>query len=146
MTSLLIRVERVMAELLDTYGVYAPPVPIEAILQRPRPGMWEIVDFSELSGTFFAMKDPHGPRLALARLLVRLLVSTPWGMERGLGELEGRPTAVYAAARALLMPRPMLMALPAASLVPGTISILYEVPETEVERRLVEIEAMTTPE
>jgi hypothetical protein len=133
--------DAVIAELLNGYNIRHAPIPIEAILQQPLPDMWEQVDLAELSGTFYALNDPYGPRLALARLLIRLLSSCAWGGQRGLAELDGNPSAVYRAARALLMPRAMLTEMPASALNPTTISALYQVPLPEAEQRLIEVHA-----
>ena len=133
--------DAVIAELLDAYAVRRAPVPIEAILQQPHPEMWEQVDLAELSGTFYALNDPFGPRLALARLLIRLLAGSSWGAQRGLAELDGNPAAVYRAARSLLMPRAMVVEMPAAALNPATVSTLFQVPQSEAEQRLIELYA-----
>jgi hypothetical protein len=138
-----INTESIIAQLLAAYGITDAPVPIEVILQQPRPGMWEHVDLAELSGTFFAMDNPYSPRLALARLLIRLIAGSAWGIERGLNVLDGRNEAVYAAARILLMPRDILARMPAVALNPETVSTLFEVPLAEAKKRLLELEAMS---
>lgn len=133
--------EAIITELLDGYSIQQAPVPIEAILQQPMPDMWEQVDLAELSGTFFALNDPYGPRLALARLLVRLLAGSAWGARRGMAGIEMQPSTVYRVARALLMPRAMVTEMPAAALNPATISALYQAPLAEAEQRLIELHA-----
>jgi hypothetical protein len=94
-----------------------------------------------LSGTFYALNDPYGPRLALARLLVRLLAGSAWGAKRGMAGIETQSSAVYRVARALLMPRAMVTEMPAAALNPATISALYQAPLPEAEKRLIELHA-----
>ncbi|MBL8147252.1 MAG: hypothetical protein JNL34_12785 [Anaerolineae bacterium] len=133
-------VNAVAEQLLAAYGIYSPPVPIEAILQRPQPDMWDTIDLSELSGTFFAAGDPYRPRLALTHLLVRLLTGTEWGAQRGLNGLNSSREQVESLARAILMPRAWLARLPATSLTAAAISPIYQVPAAEVVIRLRELD------
>lgn len=134
----------VAEQLLAACEIFSPPVPIEAILQRPLPDMWNSVDLSELSGTFFAAGEPYGPRLALARLLVRLLAGTEWGAQRGMNSLNGSSEQVDSLARAILMPRAWLARLPANSLTVAAISPIYQVPPAEVAVRLRELDVFPT--
>ena len=131
----------IVGELLTIYDIRRAPIPIEVILQQPMPDMWEQVDLAAVSGTFYALNDPYGPRLALARLLVRLLAGSAWGGQRGMAGLDMQPSAVYRAARALLMPKAMIVEMPAAALNPTTVSTLYQVPPSEAEQRLIELHA-----
>ncbi|MFN8378665.1 MAG: hypothetical protein U0452_08345 [Anaerolineae bacterium] len=139
MISSTLNVETVASRLLDVYGIQSPPVPIEAILQHPMPDMWEKVDLSAISGTFFAMDDPYRPRLAVARLLVRLLSSTEWGIRLGLAGITNSSEQVYHQARAILAPRSWLAQLPAASLTPPVIRTVYQLPLSEAMIRLQEL-------
>lgn len=140
MTVSTVNAETIAAELLTAYGIQTPPVPIEAILQHPMPDMWETVDLSDLSGTFYVIGDPYMPRLALARLLVRMLADSEWGTHHGLTGAVRSTDRVNHMARAILAPRPWLAKLPAAALKPIAISALYQIPLSEAIERLQELD------
>src|SRR5690606_28288684 len=81
------RLEMIAAEVMRLFHVKVPPVPLESMLQQPPGDLWERVDLSQLTGNFWSIKDPYAPRMSLARLLARHLVSSPWGEEQKLNEL-----------------------------------------------------------
>ena len=140
MTSSTFNPNAVAEQLLAAYEIHSPPVPIEAILQRPQPDMWDRIDLSALSSTFFAAGGPYRLRLALANLLAGLLTSTEWGAQRGLNGLNSNKEEMESLARAILMPRAWLARLPAASLTVAAISPIYQVPAAEVAIRLRELD------
>ncbi len=142
MKSVAVNIESIVSELMDHYGIDAPPVPIEAILQNPARGMWQEVAFSALPPEYVSLKEPFALRLALARLLVDMLLGCPWGEERGLAGLSRQEKTVPAMTRALLMPRSLLMGLPATALNPPMVRLMFEVPLEEARRRLIEVDVL----
>lgn len=131
--------ENTAEELMRLFRVQLPPVPIEAMLQNPLPGMWEEVDISQVSGSFLNISSPYLPRMSLARVLARHIASSAWGEERGLRTVLGNSQAVSALARAVIMPRSMLDALAPAALTETTVSDHFEVPLKEAAARLSEL-------
>ncbi len=131
--------ERVVTDLLSAFEVERPPVPLELMLQRPRPTMWQEVKLDELSLSFISLEHPFSPRMSIARLLVRHLCRCAWGAERGLAPYAEDDEAVRALARAIVMPRAMLEALPAAQRTPQNLSARFEAPERDVALRLSEL-------
>ena len=134
------KLESIASELLKIFGVEKPPVPIEAILQNPKEGMWEEVNVSQLTGSFLSIKDRFSPRMSLARLLARHLVMCDWGEERGVADLINRDEErMRAFARMLIMPRDMIKSLNAGMRNPVAISLQFEVPEEDAELRLEQL-------
>jgi hypothetical protein len=141
-----LNVEQVATELMADYEIRLPAVPLEAILQDPRPTMWRAVNLHDLRPGFHAIQVPFGTRMVLAQLLARLLIDSAWGEQRGLAPMRGQPTAVHALGRAILMPRVMLMRLPAEALQPPMVSRLYEAPLSEAADRLAELGVNELPQ
>ena len=133
------RLEEIAREICERFEVYAPPVPIEIMLQRPVAGMWEEVDVSQLSGSFLSIKDRYSPRMSLARLLVRHIATSDWGQERGLDSLLGDGESLNLFARMLIMPEDMVTGLSSSARNPKTMSIHFEVPEDDARQRLLEL-------
>ena len=133
------RLEEIAAELCDKFEVYAPPVPIELMLQKPLPGMWEEVDVTQLSGSFMSLKERFSPRMSVARLLVRHIVSSEWGRQHNLPGMVNDEQQTRAFARMLLMPREMVRGLTDSMRNPKTMSTHFEVPESDAEERLLEL-------
>jgi hypothetical protein len=132
--------EKITNELIDIYGIKTPPVPIESMLQRPpMKGMWDDLDASMLSGSFINVTDRYSPRMSLARLLARHIVSTGWGKERGLTEIAGDEATLYTFARMLMMPSNMLATLSPSARTPEWMSLHFEVPLEDAELRLQEL-------
>jgi hypothetical protein len=131
--------ERIAQEIMDIFEIFAPPVPIELMLQHPRNGMWEQVDPTQLSGSFLSIKDRYSPRMSLTRLLVRHVASSDWGKERGLFALLKDQDQLAAFARMIIMPRDMVQGLTANQRNPETMSTYFEVPREDVEIRLDEV-------
>lgn len=132
--------ETIAQEILEIFEVYAPPVPIELMLQHPRQGMWDEVDPSQLSGSFLSLKDRYSPRMSLARLLVRHVASSKWGREVGLFDImQANIDYISNFARMLIMPRDMVLGLPTSNRNPMMMSNYFEVPPDDAEARLAEL-------
>jgi hypothetical protein len=134
--------EGVAIELMDVFDINSPPIPIESMLQRPREDMWDEVDITHLSSTFLKVNDVHSPRMSLARMLARHVVSSPWGVARSLSGLLHDPDMLHVFARMLIMPRHMVMQLTTGARTPTAMSVHFEVPEEDARKRLIE---MTEP-
>src|SRR6266496_5228205 len=78
------RLEQIASELIRTFEIEDPPVPIEIMLQRPKPDMWEEVNIADLSVGFLKTGGHYSPRMSLARLLARHIIKSDWGNNRGL--------------------------------------------------------------
>lgn len=134
------QLEALTVKFLNEFEVTAAPVPIEAILQSSKAGFWDYLDISQLSGTFMKLTHPYSPRMSLARMLARHVISSEWGQAQNLPALVGQDEDdIHAFARMITMPRPMVMALSASSRTPSTLSMRFEVPEDDARQRLVEL-------
>jgi hypothetical protein len=133
------RLEACTAALLEAFNITAPPVPIESMLQRPLPGMWEQVDVTQLSGTFLSMKSQYSPRMSLARLLARHVTVCPWGKERNLLPVLKNDDLLRVFARMLIMPRGMIEGLSSGARNPTAMSMHFEVPEEDARQRLQDV-------
>ena len=131
--------ERTATELVTEYGIKLAPVPLESILQHPLPNMWQTVNLNTSRPVLQAVQVPFGTRMTLAQLLARLLIESPWGEQRGLATLRGQSAAVHTFGRAILIPRILMMALPAEVMHAQMISRLYEAPVSEAATRLSEL-------
>jgi len=131
--------EQTAQDILAIFDIYAPPIPIETMLQRPRSGLWEAVDPTQLSGGFMSLKEKFSPRMSLARLLVRHVATSEWGRERGLFEMMQQPDMIQAFARMIIMPREMILSMSPRDQNPTTIGVEFEVPESDAELRLKEL-------
>jgi len=132
-------IEKITQEICETFQVYAPPIPIEIMLQQPPTGMWKELDITQLSGNFMRVTDRYSPRMSLARMLARHIVSSDWGRERGLQGTINDPEKLNKFARMLVMPEEMIMGLTRSSRNPKTMSLHFEVPEDEARQRLLEL-------
>jgi hypothetical protein len=134
--------EAIASELVQIFEITTPPVPIEIMLQRPKPDMWKEVDITELSVGFLKGGGHYSPRMSLARLLARHVVHSDWGEQRGLKDIlkkdDGEET-LRAFARMLIMPMDMVKALTASARTPMTMSMHFEVPEDDAKQRLDEL-------
>ncbi len=135
------RLEMIAAEVMRLFHVKAPPVPLESMLQQPPGDLWERVDLSQLTGNFWSIKDPYAPRMSLARLLARHLVSSPWGEEQKLHELIKSEQDIRAFARMLVMPVDMIRGLSAGARTAVAMSMNFEIPEEDAQKRLIEVAA-----
>lgn len=133
------RLEEITQEICEIFEIYAPPVPVETMLSQPPDDLWEEIDIAQLSGSFLSLKEKHSPRISLARLLARHIIGSDWGKERGLGEPGIDAETVRSFARMLLMPADMIESLTSTARNPQSISHQFEAPESEAEKRLLEL-------
>jgi hypothetical protein len=131
--------ETIATELVETFEINTPPVPIESMLQYPKADMWREVDINQLSGSFISVTEHYSPRMSLARLLARHVVTSPWGNQRGLSELRHDEGLLRAFARMLIMPVGMVKALSSGARTPTAMSMHFEVPEEDARQRLEEL-------
>jgi hypothetical protein len=134
-----VEMEYLVEDLLTVFDVQTPPIPVESMLQRPREGMWEEMDITQISGNFISVKDIYSPRMSLSRLLARHVASSRWGYTRGLYELLSDVEAIHTFGRMLVMPRQMVMSLAAGARTPTAMSVHFEVPEDDARQRLQDI-------
>jgi hypothetical protein len=134
------QLEAIANELIRTFDILTPPVPIEWMLQNPRDSMWKKVDINQLSGSFLNIREYYSPRMSMARLLARHVASSEWGKSRGLTTILMRgEDHLRAFARMLVMPSDMVSTLTAAGQNPTTMSVAFEVPEDDARIRLHEL-------
>jgi len=131
--------ENITEEICESFEVYAPPVPVELMLQKPPVGMWEEIDVTRLSGSFLSVAERYSPRMSLSRLLARHIAASDWGKERGIDAILGNEKVLNAFARMLLMPREMVNGLTSNMKNPQTMSMHFEVPESDARQRLLEL-------
>jgi hypothetical protein len=131
--------EQIAENICEDFEAYAPPVPIELMLQKPLVGMWEEVDVAKLSGTFLSVAERYSPRMSLSRLLARHIAASDWGKAQGINAILGNETLLNAFARMLIMPKEMLTGLTSNMRNPQTISMHFEVPESDARERLLEL-------
>jgi hypothetical protein len=131
--------EAAIDELLTAFDVERAPVPVELMLQRPRPGMWREVNLTDLSLSFINVSERFSPRMSVARLLARHISRGEWGAARGLAPYAESEEDIRMLARAIVMPRAFLDALHSEGLDVVTISERLEVPEEDVLQRLEEL-------
>lgn len=131
--------EDVIKELLTTFEIIAPPIPIESILQHPKTGMWEELDISQISMTFFKVTEHYSPRMSMARLLARHIVNSSWGNERNLNQWLQDENTLFAFARMIVMPEYMVRELQDGVRTPEIMSAHFEVPEEDARLRLQDL-------
>jgi hypothetical protein len=139
MTSTRQQLEAIANEVMEAFEVYAPPVPIELMLQKPRTDMWNEVDVTQLSGSFLSVKDRYSPRMSLARLLARHIASSEWGQARNLFTILQEGDSLQAFARMLIMPEDMLSGLTSGNRTTGYVVSHFEVPQDDASQRLLEL-------
>jgi len=130
--------DAVVAELMDAFEVDRPPVPVELMLKRPRPGMWREPNLGDMSLSFIQVSSPFSPRMSIARLLARHVCGCPWGEARGLRRDHADEEIRYLA-RAILMPARMVAVVPGAQRDPLDLSARFEVPESDALARLQDL-------
>lgn len=126
-------------DLMTAFDVERPPVPVELMLQRPKPGMWKEINLSELSISFLDVRQRHSPRMSVARLLARNMCRCEWGIAHGLGQYAEVDADIRALARAVVMPMKMLSELSISNRAPVVIGDRFEVPEDDARLRLKEL-------
>src|SRR5712691_10980321 len=135
----LVVIESAISDLMMAFDVTEPPIPVEIMLQRPKPGMWKEINLSELSTAFINVKQRYSPRMSVARLLARCACRSEWGDRRSLASVGSTEDGLRALARAILMPQTMLDKLPSASRTPVAVSMRFEVPEDDARQRLIDL-------
>src|SRR5688500_2761926 len=133
------QLETITNDLINFYGIQDPPVPIESMLQRPLPDMWEELDITKLSSSFININDYYSPRMSLARLLARHIISSDWGTERGQTSIGADEEQLRAFARMLVRPASLIRVLSASARTPEWMSVHFEVPAEDAELRLNEL-------
>jgi hypothetical protein len=133
------QLETIATELIGAFTIAAPPVPVESMLQKPLPEMWETVDITQLSGTFLSIRDHYSPRMSLARLLARHAAVSAWGKQRGLPALLRDEDLLRAFARMLVMPAEMVNNLTSGARNAQAMSMHFEVPVDDARLRLQEL-------
>ncbi len=131
--------EAIASEVIETFEIKVPPIPIESMLQHPVAGMWDEVDIARLSVGFLNVKSPYSPRMSLARLLARHIVNSEWGEARQMKNIVKTDETIHAFARMLIMPFGMVEALSSSARNPTTMSFHFEVPEEDASLRLGEL-------
>jgi hypothetical protein len=135
--------EEISAELITTFQIQYPPVPIEIMLQKPLPDMWAEVDITELSVGFLKSGGQYSPRMSLARLLAKHIVQSEWGSKRNMKAIiqQGDEQAlVRQFARMLIMPTAMVRSLSPSARTPQTMGIHFEVPEEDARLRMMDLQ------
>ncbi len=136
------QLEKIASELIHTFEIEDPPVPIEIMLQRPKPDMWVDVDMKNMSVSFLKTGGHYSPRMSLVRMLARHTILCEWGEKRGLPTImkQGKNEEVVKIfGRMLVMPIEMIRALSEGARTPMTMSMHFEVPEEEAQLRLSEV-------
>jgi hypothetical protein len=136
------QLEKIASELIHTFEIEDPPVPIEIMLQRPKADMWDDVDINELSVGFIKGGGRYSPRMSLVRLLARHIIKSDWGEKHGLEVIYRQGNSddiVNAFGRMLIMPLEMIKGLSEAARTPITMSMHFEVPEEDAQIRLTEV-------
>jgi len=136
-------IEAAVVDLMTAFDVSEPPIPIEIMLQRPKAGMWKEINLSELSTAFINITQRYAPRTSVARLLARCIVRSEWGEQHQMTTIGATDDGLRMLARAILMPRSMLDRVSAASRMPLTLSMRFEVPEDDVRKRLQDLGLFT---
>lgn len=131
------QLEQAADDFIMDYGITNGPIPVDDLLNKPLPGMWEKVDLSQLTLSFSVRGDRYAPRVSIAKLLVRQLINSPWGAQHNLPELIGQDNdQILKFTRMLLMPRVLLDKIPHARWHPVEIASDFLVPEDDAEARL----------
>lgn len=139
MSDVIAQLDAIATKIIDEFEINTPPIPIETILQNPKPNMWAEVNVSQLTGSFLSVKEQYGPRMSLARMLARHILNSQWGEDHQLTTLINSEEMLQAFARMLIMPRDMIDSLSNSSRNPVAMSMHFEVTESEAHARLLEI-------
>lgn len=131
--------EAAVSDLLQAFDVERPPVPIELMLKRPKPGMWQEVNLSELSLSFISVKHLYSPRMSVARLLARHICRSEWGAQRQLSVFATSDEDIRMLARAIIIPSSMLAEVSFSSRTAISLSNRFEVPEEDANQRLIDL-------
>jgi hypothetical protein len=123
--------------LVALFEITEPPVPVEMMMNNPRPGLWTHTDFSQLTFSFAIRGDRHAPRISMARMIVRLMIDTEFGRKYRLPELIGiSPERITEMARLILVPDILLNHLPQSEHNAIAVAMTFMIPEDDAEARL----------
>ncbi|PJF28367.1 MAG: hypothetical protein CUN53_00585 [Phototrophicales bacterium] len=131
--------ELIAEEVIKAFEINAPPIPIEKMLQHPKPDMWEDLDISQISVNFLKVTNYYSPRMSLARLLARQLCASRWGSRLGLDAIWGNEIKLHRFTRMLVMPSSMITELTLTARTPSIMSVHFEVPLDDARLRLEEL-------
>jgi hypothetical protein len=133
------QIETIASEVITTFEIKAPPIPIESMLQHPKADMWEELNPNQLTSGFLVSKSPYARRMSLVRYLARHVMDSEWGKNRGLDQFIQTSENIREFARMLVMPLSMVKALSQDARTPAVMSHYFEVPEEDAEQRLIDI-------
>ena len=133
------RLELIANEVIMAFEIKAPPIPIESMLQHPKPDMWEDLNPNQITSGFVISKGPYTTRMSLARYLARHILDSAWGEKHDIGLAIQSNDDIRAFARMLIMPLPMVKALSEDARAPAMMSHHFEVPEADAQQRLIEL-------
>ncbi|MFN8529966.1 MAG: hypothetical protein U0670_15300 [Anaerolineae bacterium] len=139
----LTHLEAIVKELLTIYEIAAPPISVEQILQSPRDDMWEEIDITQISASFFRVGAGYSPRMSMARVLARHIALSDWGKARGLEPIRSDEPVLQAFARMIVMPASFIMELKDNARTPELIGAHFEVPAEDARLRLEDLGAYT---
>ncbi|NOG48894.1 MAG: hypothetical protein HND48_05130 [Chloroflexi bacterium] len=123
--------------LIVEFGVTSPPVPIDTIMMTPKPGMWPKIDLGRSTLSFTSRGDRFAPRISIARLVVRQVVHTEWGIQHKLPRPRRLRTRPYRRLRAYGVDAVVVdRKLPERDRNPIGIAMAFMVPEDDAELRL----------
>lgn len=137
----LTHLESIVKELLTLYEITAPPISVETILQNPREDMWEEIDITQISASFFRVGVGYSPRMSMARVLARHIAQCDWGKARGLEPIRSDEPILHVFARMIAMPANMIMELKDNARTPELIGAHFEVPAEDARLRLEDLSA-----
>ena len=133
------RIELIANMVIETFEIKAPPIPIESMLQHPKPDMWEELNPNQLTIGFISSKTSYARRMSLVRYLARHIMDSDWGKQHKLDEVIQTSDNIREFARMLVMPLPMVQALSSSARTPAVMSHHFEVTEEDAKQRLIDI-------
>ncbi|MCA9914658.1 MAG: RsmD family RNA methyltransferase, partial [Anaerolineae bacterium] len=139
------RLEDIASEFVGEFDIVHPPVPVEDMLQNPKPGMWATgVDMNNMTTSFFSSRGPSTVRMALARFLARQLAGSSWGESHDSKPLlkDENKALLYAFARMIIMPVEMVEAVAPNVRSPMMLAVRFDVPEDDARERLDDMNAL----
>lgn len=134
------QLEGVVAELINEFGITAPPIPVERMLQEQHKQLWNAIDITQISTGFLKVTSPYSPRMSLARFVARMVAASEWGQVRGLYPFSDHSPVFQAFARIILMPGVMMREIGVEARTPELMSEHFQVPEEDAQRRLDDLQ------
>lgn len=139
-------IERAVDAMLALYAIDAPPIPVEMMLQSPKPNTWEKADVNQLSNSSNLRHSRHALRLSVARLLAREAARSAWGATWGLDEIAINAEALRKLARAIIMPRTMIEAISLDVRTAQVLGMRFRVPDEDAQLRLNDLNILAGAE